>query len=108
MHLGQGVFNRHGNVLLGNIRGSACTAIAPVEMDNMGSGIIASHGYHIHVSGGRYLDRHQCLGVHRLNPIHVFFVVFHRIHAVEGEGREQGVSDHGLTHTGHARGYLIS
>ena len=47
-------------------------------------------------------------GVDLFDPVDVFFMVFHRINAVEGKGREQRGTGYGLAHGGHGRGDLIA
>jgi len=50
----------------------------------------------------------QAGGVHFLDPIQVFLVVFHAIHAVEGERAEQRVAGHRLAHAGDSGSVLIA
>src|SRR5208337_4599276 len=79
VHLGNGVFHRHGDVLLGNIRRGPGAAIAAVQLDHVGAGVIAPHRHHVHVGGGGNLNRHQGPGIDLLDPVDVLLVVFHRI-----------------------------
>ncbi len=77
MDLGKRIFDGHGDVLLGNIRSSAGTPVAPVQMNDMGPSVITSHSHHIHVRRRGDLDRYQRLGIHCLYPIHMLFMIFH-------------------------------
>jgi hypothetical protein len=43
VHLGYRVFDRHGDVFLGDIGGRAGPAVSAVEMHDMGSRRVASH-----------------------------------------------------------------
>ena len=85
VYLGDRVFNRHGNVLLGNIRGRPCSAIASIQVDDMGSRIIAAHRHHIHIGWCRHFDRNQRLRVYGFDPVYMLFVILHGIDAVKRE-----------------------
>ena len=52
VHLANGVFDGHGDVLFGNVRRRAGSAIAAVNVDNMCAGGIAAHGNHVHICRG--------------------------------------------------------
>ncbi len=86
MDLGKRILDGHGDIFLGNIGSRASATIAPVQMNDMGACIITSHSHHIHISGRGDLDRHQRLGIHRLYPIHMLFMIFHRIDTVKRKG----------------------
>ena len=100
VNFGNGVFQRHGNIFLGDVGRRTCAPIAAVEMNDMGSGIITPHCHHIHIRGRGDFDRDQGLGIHRLYPVHMLLVVFHRIDAVERERRKERASHHCFPHTG--------
>ena len=108
VHLRDGVLDGHGDVLLGDVRRRAGAAVAAVQVDDVGSGVVAAHGHHVHVGGRRYLHAHQALAVHFLDPIDVLLVVFHAVDAVEGERAEQGVARHGLAHARHGGRVLVA
>jgi hypothetical protein len=57
-------------------------------MDDVSSGVIAAHGHHVYVGRGGDFDGHQATGIDFLDPVHVLFVVFHGVNAVEGERRK--------------------
>ena len=103
VHLGDGVLDGHGDVFLGDVRRGAGAAVAAVQLDHVGPGVIAAHRHHVHVRGGGDLHRHQGPGVHFLDPVEVLLVVLHGIDAVEGEGRKQGAARHRFPHAGHRR-----
>ncbi len=108
VHLRDGVLDGHGDVLLGDVRRRAGAAIAAVQVDDMGAGVVAAHGHHVHIGGRRYLHAHQAVGIHFLDPIEVLLVVFHAVDAVEGERAEQRVARHGLAHARHGGRVLVA
>ena len=108
MHAVDGVFDRHGDILLGDVRRRAGPAVTAVEMDYVGAGVIGADGHHVDVDRRGDLGREQRPGIDVLDPIEVFFVIFDGIDTVEREGREQGGADHGLSHGGHRRRVLTA
>ena len=108
VHLGDGVLDGHRDVLLGDVRRGAGAAVAAVQVDDMGAGVVAAHGHHVHVGGRRDLHAHQAVAIHFLDPIDVLLVVFHAVDAVEGERAEQGVARHRLAHARDGGGVLVA
>jgi hypothetical protein len=101
VHLGNGQFYRHGNVLLGDFGGRARASKSPIEVNDVGSSIVRSNSDHVHIMGCADLDGHQRRGIDCLNPIQMFHVIFNRIGRVEGEGTEQTDKRHASAHLGH-------
>ncbi|OQB37394.1 MAG: hypothetical protein BWY06_02391 [Candidatus Latescibacteria bacterium ADurb.Bin168] len=89
MHLGYGVLDGHGDVLLGDLRGRPGAAVPAVQVHDVRSGVIGPDGHHLHVVGRRDLHRKEGLGIDGGDPIQVLLVVLHGIYAVEGEGGEE-------------------
>ena len=108
VHLADGVFDGHGDILLGDVRRRAGPAVAAVNVDDMRAGGVAAHRHHIHVRRRRYLRRDQGPPVDVLYPVDVLHVVFDGIDAVERERREQRYAQHRLAHLGHGRGVLVA
>ena len=52
VHLADGVFDGHGDVLLGDVRRRAGPAIAAVDVDDVRAGGITAHSHHVHVRRG--------------------------------------------------------
>ena len=71
-------------------------------------GVIDAHGHHVHVAGRRDLGREQRPRVDVRDPVQVLLVVFDRIDAVEGEGREQRRAHDRLAHGGHGGRVLVA
>ena len=63
VHLGDGVLDGHGDVLLGDVRGGAGAAIAAIQVDDVRAGVVAAHGHHVHVGGRGDLHAHQAGGL---------------------------------------------
>ena len=81
-----GIFNGHGNILFGNVRGCTRTAVTAVNVNDMGTGMIGAYGNHVHIRGGGYFYGAQDIMVNFLHPVHMLFMVFNRIDGVEREG----------------------
>ena len=88
MNLGDSKLYRHSNILLGDLRSRTRAAIGTIQMNDVGTRIVAAHSDHIHVGGGGDFNRYQGIWVGGLYPIDMFAVVFYRIHRVEWEGGE--------------------
>ena len=86
VHLGDGVLDGHGDVLLGDVGRRAGAAVAAVQVDDVRPGVVAAHRHHVHVGGRGDLHAHQAVRVHLLDPVQVLLVVLHAVDAVEGEG----------------------
>ena len=108
VHLADGIFDGHGDVLLGDVRRRAGSAVAAVDVNDMRAGGITADRDHIHVRRRRYLRRNQGAPVDVLDPVDVLHVVFDGIDAVERERREQRYAQHRLAHPGHGRGVLVA
>ena len=85
MHLGYGVLNRHGDVLLGDVRCSAGAAVAAIEMDYVRPRVVAAHGHHVGIGGSGDLHGDQRPGIDLFDPVHVLLVVLDRVDTVERE-----------------------
>jgi hypothetical protein len=46
------------------------------EGDDVGAGIVTSHGYHVYVRGGGDFNRDQASWINRFNPVYMFLMVF--------------------------------
>ncbi len=53
------------------------------------AGVVHAHGHHVDVARRGDLGREQGPRIDVRHPVEMFLVVFHRIDAVEGEGREE-------------------
>ena len=49
MNLGDSKLDWHGDIFLGDLRGSACATIGTIQMNDVGACIIAAHSDHINV-----------------------------------------------------------
>src|SRR5206468_7717632 len=98
MHLRNGQLYRHCNVLLGNLWCRSRAAISTINLNNMRSSIVASHGHHINVRGCRDFDRDKRIGIDGFNPVNVFLVIFNRIDTVKRKWRKQADPWHTFTH----------
>ena len=106
VHLGDRIFQRHGDILLGYLGRGARAPIGAVQVHDVRARIVAAHRHHVHVGRGRNLDRDQGLRIDRLDPVHVFLVILHRVDAVEGKRRKEAGAFHGLAHLCHGPGHL--
>ena len=55
------ILDRHGNILLGDVRRGAGSAVAAVQMDDMPAGVVDAHGNHVDVVRRGDLGRKQRL-----------------------------------------------
>lgn len=89
MDFGDGEFDRHGDIFLGDFGGGASATVRAVEVDDVGASVVTADSDHIDIVGGGDFDGDEGFGVDGENPIDMFAVVFNGVDGVEGEGGEE-------------------
>jgi len=69
VHLRDGELDRHRDVLLGYLRCSPGAAVAAVQMDDMGTGVVRADGDHVDIMRSAHLDRKNGFRIDGFNPV---------------------------------------
>ena len=108
VHLRHRVLDGHGDILLGDVRRRAGSAVTAVQLDDVRAGVKAADSHHVHVRRRGDLDGDQGPRVDRLDPVDMLLVVLHRVDTVKGERRKKRASRNSLPHQCDCRGHLVT
>ena len=108
MHAGDRKFDRHSDVLLGDLRRRARSTIAAIDLQNVRAGIVGAHCHHVDIGRRRNFHRDKRLGINGLDPIDVLLMVLDGINAVKWKRREQTDPRHRLAHGGYCRSGFVA
>ena len=103
-----GILDRHGDVLLGDVRRRPRAAVAAVEVYDVCARVVHADGHHVDVAWSGDLGREQRPRIDVRHPVEMFLMVFDRIDAVEREGRKERHADDRFAEGRHAGRVLVA